>query len=276
MLRIGLDLLVSAELLVYDTEGYRLASHAGSVIAALGEASHELTQLPRYDEALRTGRPFVDTVGGVAIHDPQEAHRFMSGLHRRSQASVPEAVRTVRRAWHRQSITGRGPRVLDLGGGHGCFAAAFARELPDAQVTLFDQPHVIRIARELSGDGFRALGGDYFTDDLGGPYDVVFLSNIIHGESPEFALCVLQRACAALTPAGTLVVRDRFLADDRTGPDYVADFAVTLALNTPHGAPRTVSEATTALTEAGFTQFERHESARDEYGYLTARVRSAA
>lgn len=270
MLGAALDVLVSSELLVFDPAGYRLARHARPILLAAAESSHEFEQLPRFDEALRSGQPLEVTVGGVSVGDQDEARRFMTGLHRRSQASVPEVLRTVRHAWDRQRSSRPGPRILDLGGGHGCFAAAFARELPGAESTLFDQPSLLAIAESLSGTGYRHIGGDYLKDPLGGPYDVIFMSNILHGESAAVARTLLRRVREELTPRGTLVLRDRFLHDDRTGPDYVADFAITLTLNTPAGRPRTLCEAIETLRAVGFNQFEKHEAAREEYGYLVA------
>jgi len=53
---------------------------------------------------------------------------------------------------------------------------------------------------------FRA--GDFHRDDLGGPYDVAWLSQILHGEGPEDCADLLARAVAALRPGGQLWVQE--------------------------------------------------------------------
>src|SRR5690606_20267568 len=127
-----------------------------------------------------------------------------------------------------------------------------------AEVVLFDQPVVAPHARALSGEGFDVLTGDYLLDDLGGPYDIVFLSNIVHGESPERAERLLARVADALTPGGTVVVRDRFVHDDRTGPDWATDFGITLVLYTDEGHTRTRGEARALLERSGFVEVVHH------------------
>src|SRR5690606_27911854 len=130
------------------------------------EMRHEVDALRDLPRALRSGEAHQETVGGVVLDDVEDRQRFLAGLRRRSLASGPEAASLVRAAWRRQHVTDRPPRVLDLGGGHGFFAATFAAALPGAEVVLFDQPVVEPHARALSGDGFAIRTGDYLVDDL--------------------------------------------------------------------------------------------------------------
>src|SRR5260221_10918782 len=102
-------------------------------------------------------------------------------LHRRSETGASEAARLIVDLWPEIGDKRTAPHILDLGGGHGRYAAAFAEALPGAAVTLFDREIVVPIARELSGDGFGTLGGDFLQDDLGGPYDIVFMGGIVSG-----------------------------------------------------------------------------------------------
>ncbi|NIQ12050.1 MAG: methyltransferase type 12, partial [Gammaproteobacteria bacterium] len=69
-----------------------------------------------------------------------------------------------------------GKKILDCGGGPGTYARAFVEVSSETEVTLFDLPGAIPIARSLEGEHpIRYLSGDFFTDDLGDPYDGIFL-----------------------------------------------------------------------------------------------------
>ena len=129
-------------------------------------------------------------------------------------------------------------RILDLGGGHGAFAEAFATAFPEGHVTLFDQPIVAENAHALAGDRFGFVGGDFHHDALGGPYDFVWLSNVVSCETDEAALALLMRVRESLGARGVLVIRDRCI--DETGPLSIelTDFGLILAAGTAHGQIR--------------------------------------
>ena len=270
--RVCLDVLTASGLLRWDPSGYRLAPMGPATLAGFDEMALEIEAIRALPKAIRTGAPYVKTVGGVDLADADDRRRFYTGLRRRALASTTEATRVVRRAWEAQGIHDRGPRILDLGGGHGLFGATFARDVPRAEATVFDHPVAAEHARALSGDGFRFLAGDWYTDDLGGPYDVVFVSNVIHGEDAADAARLLARARGAVRDGGAVVVRDRFVHDDHTGPDWATDFAITLVLYTDRGHTRTVAEARALLRDAGFGPGEHHAAPSDEYAYLVARA----
>jgi len=104
--------------------------------------------------------------------------------------------------------------VLDLGGGHGRYARAFA----DAghTVTLFDQPAVVGLARKRHGEALRYIEGDFHeADSFGGPYDLVMLCNIVHGESAAANASLVARAARSLRSGGRLAIRDMFLDEHR-------------------------------------------------------------
>jgi hypothetical protein len=267
-LRICLDLMAASGLVIREGAAYRQSGAAPGVVAAVRELLHEVHQLPQLLKGLQSGMPLVPTSGGILADHDDRNFEFLTGLHRRSREQVPEAVRAVRRALQLDPALGRRPRLLDLGGGHGCFAAAFAEQLPGAEVTLFDREPVVAIARRLSGTRFAVRAGDFFHDGLGGPYDLVFISNVLHAESVEMCGQLLRRVREALTRAGAVVVRDRFLDESGAGPDYAADFGVTLLFTTHAGQPRTLQETVGLLRQAGFTTIAHHQVPAEEYGYI--------
>lgn len=69
-------------------------------------------------------------------------------------------------------------KVLDLGGGHGLFAIAFTKAKGDLEAWVFDLPRVLEEAgeyiRRYGARRVHLLPGDFFRDDLGTGYDLVF------------------------------------------------------------------------------------------------------
>ncbi len=137
-----------------------------------------------------------------------------------------------------------GMKILDCGGGPGTYARAFADTYPDCEVSLFDLPDAINIAKEIHGEDapIQYISGDFFVNDLGGPYDLIFLSNIIHSWSFEENKQLFHRLSNVLNPEGKLIVRDRFLNEDHSGPPAAIMFSLHMLVSNLVGRCYTVSE----------------------------------
>jgi SAM-dependent methyltransferase len=211
-------------------------------MARLGE------RFPRLAEAVRTGRPVEDPglhLGG----DPAFTRDFVMGMHDYARLRGSEVVEQVDLSGAR--------RMIDVGGGPGTYAALFARAWPELEVTVFDLPDVVSIARENLlaeglGDRVRTVPGSYLRDDLGEGYDAAFLSDVLHQEDPETAISVLRKVHGALRPGGRIVVQGMFLNEDKVSPRWPA--MVSLILLVTYGAGRvyTVAETIRMLETAGF------------------------
>lgn len=72
-------------------------------------------------------------------------------------------------------------KLLDLGGGHGLYAIAFAAANPNIRAYVYDFPDVAQDTRqyikEFRADRVEVLQGNFFQDDLGEGYDVVFFAS---------------------------------------------------------------------------------------------------
>ncbi len=97
--------------------------------------------------------------------------------------------------------------------------------------------------------------GDALEDDLGGPYDLIFISNVVHIYSAATNRQLLGRCASALAPGGRLVIKDFLLDDDRLEPPGGAVFAVNMLVSTQSGDCYTVSEINDWLSAHGL-QFE--------------------
>ncbi len=206
------------------------------------------THLP---EVLETGEPFREPEK-KAIH---RNHRnfILSMAHREKENMEAMLYHVSWEGYH---------HLLDLGGGPGLFAIAFAEKYPQLQATVFDTNETESIAREFFRKSpakarlnFRA--GDFISDDFGKGYDAALLSSILHIYSPEENLKVLQRLHQSMVAGGKVVIRDFLLNRDKTGPLTGALFAINMLVNTDRGNAYSLEEMKGWLKQAGFIKIRR-------------------
>ncbi|MFP4475218.1 MAG: methyltransferase [Desulfatibacillaceae bacterium] len=152
-------------------------------------------------------------------------------------------------------------KVLDVGGGSGAYAMAFANRAPGVTATVFDLPNVVPLTRgyveeaELS-DRVGTAVGDYLTDELGSGYDTGFLSAIIHSNTPEQNRELFAKVYRALNPGGRIVVQDFIMDPDRTSPAFGAVFALNMLVGTHGGDTYTDAQVRGWMSDVGFTDME--------------------
>ena len=163
-------------------------------------------------------------------------------------------------------------RVLDVGGGHGLYAAELAAENPGATVTVFDTEPAEEIAietAEQAGVGYRVSfeAGDYTTDALDATsegYDAALLFNVVHAHDGPEIIALLERVHEALRPGGRLYVLEQFEGTARTalGRATVGFIGLTYLVTLGQRA-HPVDDVEAWLDEAGF-------GVRDRESFLTA------
>src|SRR6185369_1975827 len=89
-------------------------------------------------------------------------------------------------------------RLLDVGAGPGTYAIELCRRHPELRATIFDLPGTLAVTRTYVdasgiGDRIELVTGDYLRDPLPAGHDVVFLSNIIHGEDEETNRALMRK-----------------------------------------------------------------------------------
>lgn len=150
-----------------------------------------------------------------------------------------------------------GDRVLDLGGGPGTYAVAWADAWPGAEITVFDTPATLRVARKiLRGKGaygrVSLAEGDFLKDPLGGPYDFVWISQILHAYPEPDCARLLRRARSALVQGGRVAVQEFLLAEGKTSPPWPVFFSVHMVAVTGGGRAYTAREIAAMMRAAGF------------------------
>ncbi|MBI4832041.1 MAG: methyltransferase domain-containing protein [Candidatus Lindowbacteria bacterium] len=149
--------------------------------------------------------------------------------------------------------------LIDVGGGSGVYTIAFLKAAPQMRATIFDLPPVIEIARKKVGeekllDRVSFVKGDFYKDPLPGGHDLALLSAIIHMNSPGQNVDLYRKIWDALTPGGTLVIRDHVMSKDLTKPLDGALFAINMLVATPGGKSYSFEEIREELQQAGFTR----------------------
>jgi SAM-dependent methyltransferase len=197
---------------------------------------------------LKDGTAILETDIGVVEDDPEGVKEFMDMLYRRSDVPAIHSAACLA-DWLEP-----GAKVLDLGGGHGRYAKAFVDV--GFTATLFDKGICVDIARERHGDEFAVIAGDFHTDDLGGPYDAIFLSNIVHGLDEVANQALIERLADALAPGGRLVVKDFFAEGSGLQPEGAVVFGMVMLMFTQGGRTYTVGEMQDMLALAGLSPAE--------------------
>ena len=198
-------------------------------------------------ECVRTGTTVPDDRGA------EGTEAFIAAMHNNArQRAVPLAG----------AIAAGASRMLDVGGGSGAYAIAFAQANPQLRVEVFDQPAVLAIAqRHIREAGLEerisTRVGDLRADEFGCGYDLVLISAICHMLSEEENRNLLARVCRALAPGGRVAIQDFLLRADKTGPRACALFSLNMLVNTQAGASYSEEEYTLWLREAGFGEVRR-------------------
>jgi len=98
-------------------------------------------------------------------------------------------------------------KLLDLGGGHGLYAIAFAKLNENLQAFVFDLPPVTQKTKDFiekyGASRVDIIPGDFFNDKIGNGYDVIFSSFNPGGKVPS----LIPKISEALNPGGVFVTR---------------------------------------------------------------------
>lgn len=209
----------------------------------------------KLEETIRSGQRSVDR--HVFETDPELGGNVLAVLHRIGQQSGPDFAKRLQLS---------GPIcMLDLGGGAGTNAIAFCQVYPELTATVFDLPATLRLTEKTVKDAgldsrISLLSGDFNRDSLGGPYDLVLMSDILHYQTFETNEALVKKVFTHLAPGGRLVIKDRFLDEAGTGPAWTTAFAVHILVNTQQGGCYKCTDAIQWMKRAGFasaTEIER-------------------
>ncbi len=236
------------------------AAAAGSLVkgkpgymAGLAHTNHLWDTWGSLTDVVRRGEP-APSIGDINDRGADWLRPFIAAMHWRARQSAGEVVALLDLEGVR--------RVLDVGGGSGAYAMAFARARRGISAVVFDLPSVVPLTRTyIQAEGLTAeVGtavGDYLRDPIGSGYDLVFMSAVIHSNATDENRLLFRKAAGALNAGGRLVVQDFLMNEERTGPPQAALFALNMLVGTRAGDTYTESEVRAWMAEAGFRDMTR-------------------
>jgi len=196
------------------------------------------------------GRPADDWAAGNV--SPQRAREVAARMHAHS---VPAAV-GVARHYDFRGVA----RVLDVGGGSGCFMVAAAQAHPHLRCTVMELPAMCEAASgyiEAGGvaDRVATCAVDMFRQPWPRGYEALFFSNIWHDWNVRTCRWLAARAFEALPSGGRVLLHEMLLDDDGAGPVTAASFSLLMLLAT-QGQQFTSGELKAILEGAGFARID--------------------
>jgi ubiquinone/menaquinone biosynthesis C-methylase UbiE len=218
-------------------------------VGALLETDEMWSAWAGLPDAVRTGRPV------VAMEREERAEQFfptlIRSLHVMNKAPAHDLAAT---------LATRGGIALDVACGSAVWSIGCAEADPALRVVANDFPRVLDetrryVARHGLSERYDYLPGNLRTVDFGSErYDLALLGHIAHGEGERSSRDLFKRLHRALRPRGRIAVIDFVPDEDRAGPPPAVLFALNMLVHTEEGDTFTLSEYTSWLTEAGFTE----------------------
>jgi SAM-dependent methyltransferase len=204
----------------------------------------------RLEDTIRSGKPA--RTPDMFQSDPADTARFI-----RAMDSLTRARGDAR--WVAEHLDlSRATTVADLGGGPGTYVAAMLRRNASLRGYIWDLPPTLVVAREVLAEREAEVAArielksvDYLRDELPGPVDVIFVSNIIHSEDEPTNAELMRKCGRAMARGGRIVIKDHVMNRDFTEPRAGAVFSLYLLLTT-RGRDYSLDEIAGWLGAAGF------------------------
>ena len=181
------------------------------------------------------------------FRDEEAKREFLMGMHGFGVISSPQVVAAL--------DLSRFKCLADLGGATGHLAIAACERYSAMRAIVFDLPVALPLAQEIVGQSSVAsrielVGGDFFSDPLPAA-DLYALGRILHDWSEDKIRLLLKRIFDALPSQGGVLIAEKLLLEDKTGPRWAQMQSLNM-LTCTEGKERTLSEYEVLLKEAGF------------------------
>ena len=204
--------------------------------------------------AIRSGQPVRPP--NMYQQDPVETETFIKAMDSLVKARGDAEVMAEAIDWNGVS------EMLDVGSGPASYPIALCQRFPNLHVKICDLPGTLVITRRFvhqasMEDRIELIAGDYRKYPIPGRYDLVFLSNIIHGEGEQDNAALVRKLASNLKSSGRLVVKDHILEDSRTTPPVGAIFSLLMLLTTESGRCYSFSEVKSWMEHASLSRVQR-------------------
>ncbi|MBI3209925.1 MAG: homocysteine methyltransferase [Candidatus Solibacter usitatus] len=174
---------------------------------------------------------------------PESQFEFLLGMNGFGLIGSPKVVAAFDLSQFR--------KLVDLGGATGHLAMAAAARYPNLSTAVFDLPAVIETAKRFVNERVELIAGDFFTDELP-PADLYAVGRILHDWTEAKIRTLLAKIRRALPPGGALLIVERLLLPDQSGPTSALMQSLNMLICT-EGKERTLAQYEALLHEAGFS-----------------------
>ncbi|MFQ3591751.1 MAG: methyltransferase, partial [Gemmataceae bacterium] len=147
----------------------------------------------------------------------EDRREFLLGMHGFGQISSPHLAEAF--------DLSRFTHLVDLGGATGHLAVACCRRWPNLRATVSDLPAAVPLALEMIAQAndvaprIDVVANDFFTEPLPAG-DLYAVGRILHDWGEDKIHALLNKIAAALPVGGGLLIGEKLLDDDRTGPSW--------------------------------------------------------
>ena len=263
-----LDSCVAFGLLTRDGESYTNTPVADAYLTA--DSPHRMTGYIHYsnrvmwkmwgnlEDAVREGtnrwKQTFDFDGPIFSHffkTDMAMQEFLMGMHGFGMITSPHIVNAF--------DLSRFKVLADLGGATGHLAIAACQRYANLTGIVFDLPHALELAKSIvakSGvaERLQVVGGDFFENELP-KADLYALGRIVHDWNETKIRLLLKRIFDALPSGGGLLIGEKILWEDRSGPRWALMQSLNMIVCT-EGRERTLQEYGALLNDAGFGSVE--------------------
>ena len=182
---------------------------------------------------------------------PEAMNEFLMGMNGFGMITSPVVVQAF--------DLSRFKHLVDLGGATGHLSIAACHRYPNLRATVLDLPHALDIAKQTISDShsrerLSTIGSDFFVDPLP-TADLYALGRILHDWDLTKIEHLLGKIYEALPVGGALLIAEKILWEDRTGPRGALLQSLNMLVCT-EGKERSFGEYSALLSNAGFTQIE--------------------
>src|SRR5262245_18313984 len=258
-----LNVLVALELLHKGKDHFFLTEPAAKYL--LRSSSQYAGAMIRFESALwacweklpdaiRSGQPVRPP--NMYQEDPAETEIFIKAMDSLVKARGDAEVLANAIDW--SEVT----EMLDVGSSPASYPIALCRRFPKLRAQVFDLPGTQVLTRRFvhqasMKERIELIPGDYRKDPIPGSYDLIFLSNIIHGEGEQDNTTLVRKLASNVKLGGRLVVKDHILDDSRTTPPIGAIFSLLMLLTTESGRCYSFSEIKSWMEHASLSRVQR-------------------
>ena len=224
-------------------------NYIGNWVASLDYFSMPLAKL---DEVILKSRPAVDSSNHV-FKDQRSVREFTLGMHNYAAQRGKELANFL----NIEKVNS----LLDLGCGPGTYAFQLGVCNPNLDIHLLDVPEVLEIAKEVERKYYlknkiHYLPMDALKCDIPGSYDMILVSNVLHGLGESASREMIKRSYRSLNDGGSLVIQAQYLRDDRLGGRWAIFLDLMMLCTTLDGRNHSQVETRAWLEETGFKSIE--------------------